>query len=333
MRALLLSTLLLSAIASPASAQVAMQGTFDATQNCPAFQSFRKGTNPGNVVIQAGQGYKLLGKNRDAATHYWLEVPGASPLQRWVAADCGTANGTVAEGGNGPAPGSGQPEPSGTPFFILAVSWQPAFCEGKWDKTECENQTAERYDATHFTLHGLWPQPRDNNYCGVSQDEFQASDSKRWEDLPDLRPQLQDATEAALDKVMPGTQSFLERHEWTKHGSCYTPRDPEVYFKDSVRLMDELNASAAQKLVANNIGQTVTSSVFRAAIDETFGAGAGDRMRLTCKQDGGRRLLVEITIGLKGDVAAGTALKDLIAAASPTDPGCPSFMVDPVGLQ
>jgi ribonuclease T2 len=312
-----------------ASAEVVLNGTFQATKSCPAFQSIKKKTNPGDVSVQAGVGYRLLSKNKEQATHYRVEIPNASPAQRWVAKGCGSVNG----GGVVEAPAAPEQKASSGAFYILAVSWQPAFCEAKSNKKECASQTAERYDASHFTLHGLWPQPRGNDYCGVSKADAEASGSSRWQDLPDLRPQLSDATEAALDRVMPGTQSYLERHEWTKHGSCYPARDPQKYFADSVRLVEELNGSAIQKLMAESIGKTVEASTFRAAVDQTFGAGAGDRMRMTCKQDGDRRLLVEVTIGLKGDIPAGTSMKDLIMASSPTDPGCPSFVVDPVGLQ
>lgn len=322
----------LLALAGAASAQVAMEGSFDAESACPAFQSIRKGTNPGNITIQPGVGYKLLGKNKEQATHYWIEVPDASPRQRWVAVECGTVAGAVASGGETASqPIDSASASTDAPFHILAISWQPAFCEGRPNKDECESQTADRYDATHFTLHGLWPQPRDNNYCGVSQDEFNASDGKRWEDLPPVN--LSNVTRAALNRVMPGTQSFLDRHEWTKHGTCYLPRDEETYFKDSIRLMDEINASVMQTFVAANIGQTVQSAALRETFEQTFGKGAADRMRISCKDDGSRRLLVEITIGLKGNISAGADMKSLLAAASPTDPGCPSFVVDPVGLQ
>ena len=41
--------------------------------------------------------------------------------------------------------------------YVLAASWQPSFCETKPDKDECESQTGDRFDATHFAIHGLWP--------------------------------------------------------------------------------------------------------------------------------------------------------------------------------
>jgi ribonuclease T2 len=133
--------------------------------------------------------------------------------------------------------------------------------------------------------------------------------------------------------VMPGTQSLLERHEWIKHGSCYPGADAETYFQDAVRLMSTVNTSSVQGFVAANVGKTIQSADLRAKFDEAFGKGAGDRVRVACKPDGNRQLITEITLGLKGNISAGTSVADLIAASSPTDAGCPAGVIDAVGLQ
>ena len=137
----------------------------------------------------------------------------------------------------------------------------------------------------------------------------------------------------SLDLAMPGTQSLLERHEWIKHGTCYPGANPETYFKDALRLTAAINASPVQAFLSANIGKTVKGKDLRAKFDEGFGPGAGDRVRLACKDDGGRQLLVEVTIGIKGDITSGTPVADLIQASSPTDPGCPAGLIDPAGLQ
>ena len=46
-----------------------------------------------------------------------------------------------------------------------------------------------------------------------------------------IGPELTEATRADLDLVMPGTQSDLERHEWFKHGTCYSDT-PEEFKED-----------------------------------------------------------------------------------------------------
>jgi ribonuclease I len=71
--------------------------------------------------------------------------------------------------------------------------------------------------------------------------------------------------------------------------------DADTYFREAVSLIDEVNRSAVQTLVAANVGQEITASAVRHAFDVAFGAGAGDRIRLSCQRDGSRRLITEIT--------------------------------------
>ena len=70
-------------------ADVAVRSSFLATKDCPAFQSFRKATNPGGVRTEAGHSYPLLAKNAPHATHYRVRIEGAAPPERWVSVTCG----------------------------------------------------------------------------------------------------------------------------------------------------------------------------------------------------------------------------------------------------
>lgn len=219
----------------------------------------------------------------------------------------------------------------GGPRYVLALSWQPAFCEGNERKRECKSMTGGRFDATHLSIHGLWPQPGTNVYCGVSQAVVAADKQGRWRDIPE--PKVSLATRDALELMMPGTQSLLDRHEWIKHGTCYRDGDAEAYFFDTARLAADINTSPVQAFLAANIGKRVSTADIRAVFDEAFGLGAGERVRVACDNDDGRQLVVELTIGLRGDISAGTPVSRLILASNPTDPGCPGGIVDAVGLQ
>jgi len=325
LKRLILSFFVLLACSTASVAQVKLTGSFVAAKTCPAVQSIKKGTNPGDFAVEAGKTYVLLGKNKEPASHYWIEVPNAEPLQRWVGVECGAANGAVLSAPSPTKAASGE----GGPFYVLALSWEPAFCEGMADKAECKAETAQSYEASHLVLHGLWPQPRSRAFCNVDKTLAAADDAHQWEALPE--PELSVPTKAALDQVMPGTQSLLERHEWTKHGRCYPGGVAETYFKDAIRLVTAVNASGVQAFMAANVGKTIQSADLRGQFDAAFGAGAGNRVRVACKPDGNRQLITEITVGLKGDISAGAPLAALLAAASPTDPGCPSGVVDPVG--
>ncbi len=85
-----------------------------------------------------------------------------------------TAIPAAAPEANAPAtpPIATAPIPAATPkstasnqFLILAASWEPAFCEGAAGKPECAQMGKTRFDASNFSLHGLWPR---DEYCDVS---------------------------------------------------------------------------------------------------------------------------------------------------------------------
>jgi ribonuclease T2 len=308
-----------------ASAQVPLEGYFISRKECPAFQSFKKQTNPGEIVTRKDMAYDLFGKNDAAASHYLIGVPGADPIRRWVAVECGQ-HVQLVEGENPTNPPGGD-----QPRYVLAMSWQPAFCEGKPEKAECATMTAGRFDASHLALHGLWPQPRNNIYCHVDSSLAAKDQNRDWQALPE--PALDPATKAALDQVMPGTASHLHRHEWIKHGTCYDGGNAETYFRDSLRVMEAINASPVRDFLSANIGKEVETAELAGKFDEAFGAGAGSRIKVACERDGERRLIVEITLGLAGDLSSEAPLSGAILASPPTAPDCPGGMVDPAGLQ
>lgn len=327
-------TLVFSWLSISANAQIALHGYFIARAECPAFHSFRRQTNPGNVTTEKNHAYTLIGKNNHAASHYLIEMD-VTPNRRWVSVSCGEHVVPVDEMVTpipNPTPGDpGLPSPMNpTQHYILAVSWQPAFCETKPSKPECVSQTADRFDASHFALHGLWPQPQDNLYCHVAPNLVATDKDSRWEELPPLVLEAQ--TREALHRVMPGTQSFLERHEWIKHGTCYHGQTAEQYYADTLLLMNQLNATAVRNLFSDHVGQAITTTTIRDTFDDVFGAGAGARVQVTCKRDGNRNLITELTIGLAGKLDE-LSMAEAIFAAPQTSPGCSGGIVDPVGFQ
>ncbi|MEM7245608.1 MAG: ribonuclease [Acidobacteriota bacterium] len=324
----LLVAWLVSIGAGSVGAEVPMEGHLIARSPCPAPVSIRKGTNPGNVRLEIDHAYELLAGNKTTPSHYLVRVRGARPERRWVAVDCGehVVPATAITSRPEPRPASG-PRPA---TAVLAISWQPAFCETRERVPECASQVPERYDASHFSLHGLWPQPRSNAYCDVAP-KLVALDKKRlWKHLPELP--LSAPLRRRLDESMPGTQSGLQRHEWIKHGTCYGS-SAEEYYADSLQLLDELNASAVRELFVERLGERVSTKEIRRAFDEAFGPGAGERVRVACRDDGGRRLIVELTLGLVGKVEDDSSLSALLLAAAPTDAGCPGGIVDPALFQ
>ena len=317
-----------------ARADSPLTGTLMATKACPAFQSFRKSTNPGDVTITAGQSYQLVAGNTATPTHLMIIVPGATPDRRWVAIDCGTQGSGIASSTTTPATTATTTTAAPTPAkagtrptqYVFAISWEPGFCAGKPGKPECGAETPSGFDASHFTLHGLWPDP--NEYCGAVPADIAADKAGHWSDLPAVA--LDASTRAHLDQGMPGTQSQLERHEWIKHGTCAGVA-MNTYFGRALGFLDQVNASPVQALFAANTGKTVTLEAIRSAFDQGFGAGAGERIRLSCPRQQGQREITEITIGLSGDVVGSAKMPDLIAAAGQTNGGCNEGAVVKVG--
>ena len=306
---------------TPAQSQIALSGYFIATDNCEAYQSFKKATNPGNVELVRDMSYELIGKNKVEATHYRIRVPHANPKERWVKGSCGFIL-TDCKKSGGAADTSENENTS--PNYLLALSWQPAFCQTHQSKTECETQVETRYDATHFTLHGLWPQPKSNTYCNVTNLEKTMDKRKLWEQLPilDISPE----TYEDLIEVMPGVASYLHRHEWIKHGTCYS-FSPEEYFAEAIMLTEQVNASAVRTLFAQNIGKTVRISDIKDRFDQAFGPGAGDKVKVKCSNG----MVTELWITLKGEITSRSRLADLLKRADRADNSCREGLIDPVG--
>ncbi|MBO1349857.1 MAG: hypothetical protein EBE86_021880 [Hormoscilla sp. GUM202] len=212
---------------------------------------------------------------------------------------------------------------------VLAISWQPSFCETHQDKAECQSQDASDFDAKHFTLHGLWPQPRGKEYCCLPSN----FPKKPWSSQPNFDDELDDETLALLeDRRMPGVESFLHRHEWYKHGTCYNPqseRPEEEYFEESLALLEQINNSSVQDLFASRIGRTVSLAQIQAAFDRDFGPGAGQKVNLKCDRQG---RISELWINLAGDIKSDTPISELLATAKNARSQCRSGFIDPVGF-
>ncbi|HSO82551.1 ribonuclease T2 [Thiocapsa sp.] len=327
----LLSALMLLWSAAPSAER--LDAVLIAEQPCPATVSIKRPDNPGSIHLVPGRDYPVVGTNRADPSHYRLRFEDANPKERWVEIRCGRlADEAATTAGMNARPSSPPPPPPSSPAgamesqLVLAASWQPAFCELRETRPECREQTPELADARRFSLHGLWPQPIGNSYCGVGERERELSKSGRWHLLPAL--DLDAATRARLDALMPGTLSDLQRHQWVKHGTCYGT-DADTYFRHSMLLLEQLNASGVRALFEENIGKRLSATRVRAAFDDAFGEGAGERVRLSCSEG----LIEELRIGLKGVVDDTAELGALILAAPKRSPDCRGGWVDQVGIQ
>jgi len=221
-------------------------------------------------------------------------------------------------------------------YYVLALSWQPGFCETKPQKPECISQTRDRFDATHFSLHGLWPNVRGDNthgydYCGVSKDIYKKDKKRKWCRLPKL--ELSDSIIRELQVYMPGFGTCLQRHEWYKHGAC-TGLTANEYFKLSLSLVRELSESSFNRFISESVGSYLQRNSILRAFDDAFGQGASSFLELKCKSVKGEKLLTEIRIYLRKDLDTSKLLKDLFPEKRYNLSGrCPKrIKIDKAGL-
>src|SRR5690349_15987740 len=99
-----------------ARAEVPLDGSFVAGANCSAFQSIRKQSNP--VALEAGHAYQIVAANKQAASHFLIVVPGATPERRWAPIGCGKREG-------------GQPMDEGTAEAPQTEGTTPGMQQGK----------------------------------------------------------------------------------------------------------------------------------------------------------------------------------------------------------
>ena len=295
---------------------VKIEGQFTAGRACQATVSLHNRTRP--VPLQHDTTYRVLGRNAPDGAFIQLEVPHARPPARWVPLACGHLISTE-------PPDSGSPRPPAAFVqYVLAISWQPAFCQNHQGKPECQTQTADRFDASHFTLHGLWPEGVE--YCQVPRDLQRRDRDNNWAALPE--PVLTTSTRQALDRVMPGTQSLLHRHEWIKHGTC-NGSGSEAYFTTSMALLEQVNGSSVREFFVQRIGQRVTLDTIRTAFVQAFGAEARNSVALNCHND----LIEEVHITLRAPIPPDVSMPSLVESPQTArPPACSQGRIDPVGF-
>jgi ribonuclease T2 len=307
---------------------------FTAAQSCNAYTSTKKLTNPGSVKLEEGKSYTLLRPNRpNNPQWYLLKIDSAKPSERWVKVECGSKDGQATGGTSSTTGTSSNGSSCGTPAqadsYVFALSWQPAFCESKPNKPECAIRDPKVYQATHFTLHGLWP---NKNSCGTKygycgQVKSQPSDFCQYPPV-----NLSSAVTDKLAVVMPsvGAHSCLERHEWHKHGTCQSGSADEYYTR-ATALVHEFNDSGMSKFISERINKKVSLNEIRAALDADLGVGTSKRAKIGCSKDG---LLVDVWLYLPADLKPNASLKDLLAQGpnAPADNSCKNgFRVDEIG--
>jgi len=91
---------------------------------------------------------------------------------------------------------SNDSEPGTFDYYLLSLSWSPAFCLGDPGAAECSGP--RRFG---FIVHGLWPQYE-----------------KGWPENCNVHEQVPDGVVTDVSDLMPARG--LVYHEWSAHGTC-----------------------------------------------------------------------------------------------------------------
>ncbi len=180
---------------------------------------------------------------------------------------------------------------------VLALTWQENFCKLNSYKKECKRFRKNDFGWNHFVLHGLWPQPRSKHDCSR---KFHPLSNKFFNNLK---------------KAMPSAISGLHKHEWRKHGSCYS-KSETAYFNDAIILLNQVNRSYIRNFFILNRGKVVTKESLNMAIKKSFG-NVVRKVQMVCKKG----LIMEIRFSLKGD-ARKDEISQLLNRAKPFRGGC-----------
>jgi ribonuclease T2 len=305
-----------------------------ATESCEAFNNMKHTNNSNNVKLERGKEYRILEEKRGQLL---ILVEGERVAQRWVDEVCFSdkqENKKPVEEKRRATLSSilvsldkKKSEPktlskSTSKQNLLAISWQNAFCQTHQYKKECKNMSAKDFGAFHFVLHGLWPQPRNNQYCNVDKKQVGMDKNKQWHRLNKL--ELTPEVRTNLAKLMPGYSSNLHKHEWIKHGTCYGTNAND-YYSDAMTLLTQVNNSKVQQFFKQNIGKRVRLKDIRNVFDQEFGKGAGKHVTMNCR----RGLITELWLHLGNE---GKNLSELFKKGETPRKSCYSGRIDAVGF-
>lgn len=213
-------------------------------------------------------------------------------------------------------------------YYVLALSWEPAFCATHGDKPECRALDASDFAASNLVLHGLWPNAAHGDepaYCGVGASTRTADEAGQWCDLPD--PGADEQTQDDLQRLMPGAESCLDRHEWLKHGIC-SGLGGDAYFDAAARLTEAFQETGLADVLRRGVGREIPLARLIDAFERDFGSEAGAALTVTCRRAGGRAYLAEIRLALRPEaIDKPLGADSLFLQGDPPRGGCPRNVI------
>jgi ribonuclease T2 len=218
-------------------------------------------------------------------------------------------------------------------YYVLALSWEPAFCETKPDRQDCRSLNADRFDGKNLALHGLWPNKIGDTqhaygYCGVDGSVQKLDRPGDFCQLPPVN--LSDRIMSDLATYMPGHVTCLERHEWFRHGTC-SGLAADDYFATADALVVQFAAASIGSYISAHVGDYVAGEDLFAAFEKDFGPGSRGSLSLSCKRINGSDMLSEVDVYLRNPLPAGGLAAMLVRPDGSASGHCPQkFLIDPV---
>ena len=183
-------------------------------------------------------------------------------------------------------------------FYVLSLSWSPAYCLSKPGADECGG--ARRFG---FIAHGLWPQ-----------------NERGWPEHCAARAAVPDEVVAGIADIMPARG--LVYHEWSAHGTC-SGLPPLEFFALVRRAYRSVVIPTALTRPTGAV-ETAPAALVAAFANANPGLPSS-AMVLTCSRQGAPRLQ-ELRVCLNRDLSARPCPADVMRAACAT----PTVIVPPV---
>ncbi len=193
---------------------------------------------------------------------------------------------------------AGRAAPGDFSYYVLSLSWSPAFCLSSPGADECNGP--RRFG---FIVHGLWPQ-----------------NERGWPEHCDVHRQVADKVAQEIADLMPARA--LVDHEWSAHGTC-SGLEPEDYFAlvrrayAGIKIPEELSSPtrALEEPPAALAGAFLRANARLAA----------DSLVVTCTGQGAPRLR-EVRICLGRDLTPRNCSADAVRGAC----DAPQIIIPPI---
>ncbi len=324
---ILAAAVLLLANQAAEAQQVNLQGYLIALSDCQANKK-KDSDNPGNVRLERLHAYEMIARNATPGTHYQVKVPGAPETdRRWVAMSCGAyaPKSALVIVGSPPATGPRPEQHRIRACRKLAAGLLRHIGRPGQGGMRVANRRPLRRDAFFHSRPVARRSRRQANFPLLLRPrragDVRRQPGSRYQHRPagpgPGGPDGRDARRTV--RAAPARMAQARRLLRGRQDRCRRrSRSGGIFHRDD-GLLEQLNASPVQALFEENIGEVLSKAQIEAAFDAAYGAGAGDRVLIRCSNASGGRIITELWIGLKGDIAPSSDIGDLISAAPPTE--------------